>query len=161
MGEAIDVPWAKNETAAKLKGIQPKCVLTMPGRAGTIAALEIVAPKYVKHIGDAQVGKIVGLALFVNEQGEVDSRLFLENTRIVAVAEADCCEGSPFVEESLLVLAQLRDMLAAKNSPIVAKEDDDSRIAFPQRSQADFLAKSVGKNNVCEPLAESFQHHGS
>ena len=161
VGEAIDVPWAKNEGAAELKRIFPEFVLTMPCRARAIAALEIVAPKYVKHISDSQVGKIVSLALFVNEQGEVDSRLFLENTRIVAIAEANCCEGSAFVEKSLLVLAQLRDMLAAKNSSIVAKKNDDCWLAFPQRSEANFLAKSVGKNNVCESLAKSFQYHGS
>jgi hypothetical protein len=82
--------------AAKLKGIQPKFVLTMPGGASAITALEIVAAKYVKHIGDAQVGEFVGLALFIDEQGRVDSRFFPENKRIVAVPKADGCEGSTF-----------------------------------------------------------------
>jgi hypothetical protein len=161
VGEAIDVSWAKNEAAAKLKRIQPKFVLTMPCGASAITALEIVAAKYVKHIGDTQVGEFVGLALFVDEQGEVDSRFFLENARIVAVAKADGCQGSAFVEKGLLVFAQLRDVLTAKNSSIVAEKNDDRRLALPQRSQANSLARSVGKNNVCEPLAESFQHHGS
>jgi hypothetical protein len=161
VGEAIDIPWAKDKAAAQLKGIQPKSVLTMPRGASAITALEIVAAKYVKHIGDAQVGEFVGPALFVDEQGEVDSRFFLENTRVVAVAKADGCEGSTFVEEGLLVFAQLRDVLTAKNSSIVAKKSDDRRLALPQRSQTNFSAKSIGKNDVCEPLAESFQHHGS
>ena len=161
MGEAIDIPWPKDEAAAKLKGIQPKFVLTMPGGASAITALEIVAAKYVKHIGDAQVSEFVGLALFIDEQGKVDSRFFSENARIVAVPKADGCEGSTFVEEGLLVFAQLRDVLTAKNSSIVAKKNDDCRLALPQRSQANFLTKSVGKNYVCEPLAESFQHDGS
>ena len=161
VGEAIDVPWAKDEAAAQLKRIQPQFVLTMPGGASAITALEVVAAKYVKHIGDAQVSEFVGLALFVDEQGEVDSRFFLENTRVVAVAKADGCEGSTFVEEGLLVFAQLRDVLTAKNSSIVAKKNDDRRLALPQRSQANLLAKSVGKNEVSEPLAESLQHDGS
>jgi hypothetical protein len=161
VGEAIDIPWAKDETTAQLKGIQPKFVLTMPGDASAIAALEIVAAKYVKHIGDAQVGEFVSLALLVDKQGKVDSRIFLENTRVVAIAKADGCEGSTFVEEGLLVFAQLRDVLTAKNSSIVAKKNDDCRLVLPQRSQANFLAKSVGKNDVCEPLAESLQHDGS
>ena len=161
MCESIDIPWAKDEAAAQLKGIQPQFVLTMPGGASAIAALEIVAPKYVKYIGDAQVGEFVSLAPFVDEQGEVDSRLFLENTRVVAVAKADGCEGSTFVEEGFLVFAQLRDVLTAKNSSIVAKKNDDRRLAFPQRSQTNFLAKCVGKSNVCESLAEGFQHDGS
>jgi len=59
------------------------------------------------------------------------------------------------------VFAQLRDVLTAKNSSIVAKKNDDRRLALPQRSQANLLAKSVGKNEVSEPLAESLQHDGS
>jgi hypothetical protein len=65
VGEAIDIPWPKDAAAAKLKEIQPKFVLTMPGGASAITALEIVAAKYVKHIGDAQVGEFAGLALFI------------------------------------------------------------------------------------------------
>ena len=134
MGEAIDIPWAKDEAAAELKGIRPNFVLTMSCGASAITALEIVAAKYVEHIGDAQVGEFVRLALFVDEQREVDSCFFLENTRIVAVAKADGCEGSTFVEEGLLVFAQLRDVLTAKNSSIVAKKNDGRRLALPQRS---------------------------
>jgi hypothetical protein len=61
----------------------------------------------------------------------------------------------------LLVFAQLRDVLTAKNSSIVPEKNDHSRLARPQRSQANFCAKSVGKNNLREPLAERFHHDGS
>jgi hypothetical protein len=47
VGEVVDIPRAKNEAAAKLKGVQPKFVLTMACGASAITALEIVAPKYV------------------------------------------------------------------------------------------------------------------
>jgi hypothetical protein len=161
VGEAIRIPWPKDEAAAKLKRIQPKFVLTMPGGASAITALEIVAAKYVKHVGHAMVCDFVGLALFIDEQGKVDSRFFSENTCIVAVPKADGREGSTFVEEGLLVFAQLHDVLTAKNSSIVAKKNDNCRLTLPQRSQSNFLAKSVGKNEACEPLAESFQHDRS
>ena len=158
MGEAIDIPRAEDEAAAKLKWIQPKFVLTMAGGAGATAALEIIAAKNVKHIGVTQVGDGVRLAMFVDEQREVDSRFFPENARIVAVAKADGREGRAFVEEGLLVFAQLRDVLTAKNSSIVAKKNDHSRFVLPQRAQANFLAKGVGENNACKLLAESFPH---
>ena len=148
VGEAIDIPRAEDEAAAKLKWIQPKFVLTMAGGAGAIAALEIIAAKNVKHIGLTQVGNGVRLAMFVDEQREVDSRFFLENAGIVAVAKADGREGGTFVEEDLLVFAQLRDVLTAKNSSIVTKKNDDSRFVLPQRAQANFLAKGVGENDV-------------
>jgi hypothetical protein len=49
-------------------------------------------------------------------------------------------------------------MLAAKNSSIMAEKNDNGGIALPQRSQSNFLPKRVGKNDVCEPLAESSLH---
>lgn len=160
VGEAIDVPWAKDKTPAKLKGIHPQFVLTMPVGPSAATALEIVPAEQVKQIGDPQVCELVGLALFVDEQGEVDPRFFLENACIIAVAKANGCQGSAFVGKGLLVFAQLRDVFAAKDSTIVAKKNDDRGLALPQRSQADFLAKSVRQNDICEPLAESLLHDG-
>jgi hypothetical protein len=49
-------------------------------------------------------------------------------------------------------------VLAAKNSAIVAKENDNGRLALPQRTQTDFLAIGVRENDVCELLAERFLH---
>jgi len=158
VGEAIDIPGAEDEAAAKLKRIQPQFVLTMAGGAGAIAALEIIAAKNVKHIGATQLGDSVRLAMFVDEQREADSRFFPENARIVAVAKADGREGGAFVEEEMLVFAQLRDVLTAKNSSIVAKKNDHGRLVLPQRAQPNFLAKGVGENDVCKLLAESFPH---
>lgn len=161
MGEAIPIPRPKNKAAAKLKRIQPQFVLTMSGGASAIAALEIVPAKQVQHIGYAQVCDFVGLAPFIDQQGKIDFRFFPENTRIVAVPKADGCERSAFLAEGLLVLAQLRDMLSAKNSSIMAEKNDNGGIALPQRPQSNFLPKRVGKNDVCEPLAESSLHDGS
>lgn len=131
VGEAIRVPWRKNKAAAKLKRIRSQFVLVMPGAASAIAALEIVAAKQMQHIGYAQVCDFVGLAPFIDQQGKVDSRFFPENTCIVAVAKADGCKGSAFFAEGLLVFAQLRDMLSAKNSSIVAKKNDNGGSALP------------------------------
>jgi hypothetical protein len=58
------------------------------------------------------------------------------------------------------MFAQLRDMLAAKDSSIVAKKNDDGGLVLPQRTEANFLAIRVGENDVCELLAESFRHVG-
>jgi hypothetical protein len=158
--EAIDIPRAEDETAAKLKWIQPKFVLPMAGGAGAIAALEIIAAKNVQQAGVTQAGDGVRLAMFVHEQRKVDSGLFLENARIVAVAQADSREGSAFVEEDLLVFAQLRDVLTAKNSSIVPKKNDHRRLVLPQRTQANFSAQGVGEHDVGKLSAQSFPHGG-
>ena len=57
MGEAVDISRCEDKAATHLKGIGPKFVLMVAGRAGAIAAHEIVAPKDVKQIGRTQVGE--------------------------------------------------------------------------------------------------------
>jgi hypothetical protein len=132
VGKAIDVRRAKDEAAAKLEGIQSGLMLTMAGGTGAFAAVKIIAAQNVKQVGDAQVGDGISLALFVDQQRKIDAGFFAENTGIVAVAEADGCQGSTFIEKGLLVFAQLRDVLAAKNSSKVAKKNDNRRVAMPQ-----------------------------
>jgi len=131
MGEAIDVAGTKDETAAQLEGIAAEFVLVMAGGAGAFSAFEIVAAGEMKQIGDAEVGDFVGLAILVDEQGKVDRGFLLEDAGVVGIAEADGGEGSAFVEEGLLVIAQLRDVFVAEDSAIVAKKNNDGGIALP------------------------------
>ena len=42
VGEAVDIPRCEDKAAAQRKGIGPKFVLMVAGRAGAIATLEIV-----------------------------------------------------------------------------------------------------------------------
>jgi hypothetical protein len=131
VGEAIDISGGEDEAAAELKGVPAKFVLLMAGRAGALAALEIVATKQVKQIGGTKVSDSVRLTLFIHEQRKCDAGFFAEKAGIVAVAQADGGEGSALVQEGLLVFAQLRDVLAAKNSAVVAKKNDDGGFALP------------------------------
>jgi hypothetical protein len=55
--------------------------------------------------------------------------------------------------EGLLVFAQLRDVLAAEDSAVVAEEDDDGGIRFPERAEADGFAVGVGEDYAGESLA--------
>ena len=132
MGEAIDISGGEDEAAAELEGIPAKFVLLVSGGASALAALEIVAAKEVQQIGGTQISDSIRLAFFIHEQGESDAGFFAEKAGVVAVAEADGGERSAFVQEGLLVFAQLRDVFAAKDSAIVAKKNDDGGLAFPQ-----------------------------
>jgi hypothetical protein len=58
----------------------------------------------------------------------------------------------------LLVFAQLRDVLAAKNSSVVPQKNDHGRLALPQRAQPDFFSIGVGEHQIRKPLAQSFCH---
>jgi hypothetical protein len=158
VGETIDISGGENEAAAELEGILAKFVLLMAGGAGALAALKIVAAKKVKQIAGRQVGDGIRLALFIYEQRKSDAGFFTEKAGVVAVAKADGGERSAPVEKGLLVFAQLRDVLAAKDSAVVAKKNDDGGFALPQRTKADFPVVGVGENDVCKLLTESLPH---
>jgi hypothetical protein len=132
VGEAIDISGGEDEAATELEGILAKLVLLMACRAGALAALKIVAAKKVKQICGRQVGDGICLTLFIHEQRKSDVGFFSEKAGVVAVAQADGGKGSAFVQEGLLVFAQLRDVLAAKDSTVVAKKNDDGGLALPQ-----------------------------
>jgi len=160
VGEAVDVAWAEDEGAAELEGIAAEFVLVMAGGTGAFAAYEIVAAEEMEEVGGFEIGDSVGLAALVDEEGEVDFGFLLEEAGVVGVAEADGGEGGAFFAEGLLVFAQLRDVLAAEDSAVVAKENQDGGIVFPERAEPDLLAESVGEDDGCELLAEGFGHDG-
>jgi hypothetical protein len=158
VGKEIGIPRCENEASAQLKRIQAELVLTVPCSIGALAASGIIAAKNVQQVSGAEAGDFVGAAFLVNQQRKIDSRFPLKNARVVAVAQADGCEASAFPTKRWLVFAQLRDVLAAKDSSVMAKKHQDGSLSLPQRSQADFPAGGVGKNNVEETLAKSFRH---
>jgi hypothetical protein len=135
-------------------------VLVVAGSAGALAAFEIVAAEEMENVGGFEVGDFVGLAVLVNEEGEIDAGFLLEDAGVVGVAEAYGGERGVFFAEGLLVLAQLRDVLAAEDSAVVAKEDDDGGVVFPERAETDLLSEGVGERDIGELLAEGFGHDG-
>ncbi len=58
------------------------------------------------------------------------------------------------------MFAQLRDVLAAEDSAVVAKKDENGGTVFPEGAEADLLAKGVWENDIREFLAEGFRHDG-
>jgi len=45
------------------------------------------------------------------------------------------------------MLAQLRDVLAAEHSPVVAQEDDDGRLRLPQRAEPNGTLVGIWEND--------------
>jgi hypothetical protein len=160
MGEAVEVAGAEDESTAQLEGIASEFMLAVAGSAGALAALEIVAAEEVENVGGFQVGEFVGLALLVDEEGEVDFGFFLEEAGVAGVAEANSGETCVFGAEGLLVFAQLRDVFAAEDSAVMAKKDEDGRICFPKRAEANAFAEGIGERDIGELLAEGFGHDG-
>jgi hypothetical protein len=158
VGEAVDVAGAEDEGAAELEGIAAEFVLVVAGGFGAIAAFEIVTAEKVEKVGFAEVGEFVGLGVLVDEEGEIDAGFLLEEAGVVLIAQTYGGEGGSLFAEGLLVFAQLRDVLAAKDSAVVAEEYEDRGVVFPERAEADGVAEGVGERDAGEPVAEGVRH---
>ena len=64
------------------------------------------------------------LPLGINQKWERDSSLIAKDLGVLCVAQADGGQPRAFIAECLFVVAQLRDVLAAEDSSVVAKEGD-------------------------------------
>jgi hypothetical protein len=108
----------------------------------------------------AQANSFVGLALVVDEKRELDAGFIAEEFRVAGIAQSNNSNVCAFLFEFFFKCAQLRDMLAAKNSPIVAQKDQDGWSALPQRAQARRLAFGIGQRNSGKLAAIGLGHAG-
>jgi hypothetical protein len=141
----VHIARPKHKAAAKLKGILPQLMLLVSSRARPVARCFVVAPQQVQKVRVAQSGGAVGLPLRVDQQRKRNACILPEQARVICVAQSDGCQVGAALAKSLLMFAQLRDVLAAENSTIVAQEDHHRRLPLPQRSQPDLAAIRVGQ----------------
>lgn len=132
MGKTVDIAGPKNEARTELEGIFAELVLAKTGGIGTLARNSIVTTQQVKQIRAFQFGGAVCGAFHINEKRKCDASLFTECARIVKIAHPNRRKISPARLDFTLMLAQLRDVLAAKHSAVVAQEYDDGRLRLPQ-----------------------------
>lgn len=156
MCESVQIPRAKDKAPAKLKRIFSHFALTVTGRAGTFAALEIIFAQNVQQIRDTEVSYLICLPLLVNQQRKIDPGFLLKNARVVAVSETYRRNCHTLIQEFCFVRAQLRDVLPAEYSPIVPQKNDHCRIVRPQGAHSNFFARYIGKNNVGKAFAKWF-----
>ena len=126
--------------------------------AGAIPGFGIFALEEVKNIRVFETGGFVGEAFFVDEEGKIDGGVFAKHAGVVAVAEADGGEGRAFLLELGLVFAQLRDVLPAEDSTVVAEEHDHGGMLFPQRAEAHGVAVGIGEGDARKHVAEGIGH---
>jgi hypothetical protein len=122
MGEAIGVTRSEDETASQLEGVSPESeiVLRVPGGFGAGASLGIVAPQQVQQVCALEFHGRIGLALFVDKQWKRDPRFFAKSACVDAIPKPYRRQVRSAVAEGLFVRAQLRDVLAAKDSTVMA-----------------------------------------
>jgi len=139
----VFVAGSKHKAAAELQRILSQAVLLVSGGLGATAGLHVVSAQQVEQGSVAQADSFVRHTLVVDQEREVDAGFFAEEPCIAHVAQPDYRQMCAFAMELCFELAQLRDMLAAEDSTVVAKKDQDGRAAFPQRTKARGIAVSV------------------
>ena len=147
MGENVKIAGGKDETGTQLEGILAQSVLTVAGGHSLLAGGGVVPPEEVEEVRLPQVRDLVGEAFFVDQQGEGDLRLLAEEPGVVGVPKTDCGEGCPGFLNLQLMIAQLRDMLAAEDSSIVTQEDEHRGSFFPQGPEANCVAVWIREFN--------------
>ena len=106
-------------------------MLFVAGSLSAAAGLHVVAAQKVQQGSVAQADSFVGLAFVVDEKRELDAGFVAEEPGIADVTQPDGRNVCAFLFELFFECAQLRDMLAAKNSTVVAQKDQDGWSALP------------------------------
>jgi len=158
----IAIVWREHEAPSQLKGILvviehsnqlPEIVhvLAMAVPPGLPAGGHVIRTKDMERVGYPQSGNAVSKTFFIDEQRKRDAGLLPEEVAIVLVTQPDGGNAGSLMVKFRLVLAQLRDMLAAEDSAIVPQKDHDSRPFGPDRSQPDLIAFRIGQTDACQP----------
>jgi hypothetical protein len=152
MGKAIDIAWTENKTATELKWILADPSLCEARNLCFLAATHVVRTQHMKDVGLLELERGVRFPVFVNEQRETDAGVFNERSSEVDIAESNRREfGAAFLELRLM-LAQLRDVLTAEDSTVMAKEYDYRWIARPERTESNGVAVRIRQRDVGEGL---------
>ena len=82
-----------------------------------------------------QFSRAISFHLRINKQRERDARFFAENPRVAHITKSDRSQVCAARLDFLLVLAQLRDVLAAEHSAVMAQKHDHRRAIRPERAK--------------------------
>jgi hypothetical protein len=131
MSVEIDVAGTENETPTELKRVRAQLMLPVTGCLRARPGFGVVTSKQMQKVRRLQAGGTIREPLFVDQQRKRDSSLFAKQAGVAHIAKTDRREIGALGSELLLMVAQLRNMLAAEDSSVMAKEDDHGRAAFP------------------------------
>lgn len=129
--EPVHIARSKHEAGSQLKGILSQLMLPVAASFRPGTGLCVVRTQKMKKIRRLQFRRFVRFAVGIDEQGKSNAGCVTKFAGVVHVAQANGRQFSPSPREFALVLAQLRDMLAAENSTVVPQEHNDSGTRLP------------------------------
>jgi hypothetical protein len=154
----IDVAGTENETAAELKRIRTQAMLPMAGGRSARPGFRVVTSKKMQEIRRLEAGRAIRQPLRIYQQRKCDSGLLAKEAGVASVAKTDGGEIGTLGPEFIFMVTQLRNMLAAKDSTVMAEEHDNGGTTFPQRAKPDFALVGIGQRNFSERKTERLSH---
>ena len=127
----IDVAGTENETAAELKRIRAQAMLSMASGRRARPGFRVVTSKKMQQVRRLEAGRAIREPIRIHQQRKRDAGLLTKEAGIASVAKTDGGEIGALGAEFFFVVAQLRNMLAAKDSTVMAQEHDNRGTAFP------------------------------
>jgi hypothetical protein len=141
-----------------LEWVLAQFMLAMTTSLRALACRGVVAAQQMENIRGLEPSRIVGLSFGVNQQRELDAGFFAKGSSVDRIAQADSRELCASLIEIGCVFAQLRDMLTAEDSSVMAQENDDGGRGDPERSELDGPAVRIGQRDRSEAFAEGARH---
>jgi hypothetical protein len=141
---AVLIARPENKRAAELERVSSQLVLAMTGLTRPLACGRVIAANEMQQVRRAQPRGAIRLAVCVDQQRKGDPGLIAEGARVVYVAETDRGEACALCLDLLLMLAQLRDVLAAEQSSVVTQKRYYRGSVGPERAEPDLIAVTIG-----------------
>ena len=158
--EQIFVAGGKHKAASKLQWIFSQAMLFVSCGLCPFAGRQIVFAQQVKEGGLTQPDSLIGFAFVIDEKRELDSGFLAEELGVAGIAQSNRGKACASFFELGFKFAQLRDVLAAKDSTVMPKKDHYGRPRLPQRSETSRLAVDVRECYSSQLAAERFAHAG-
>jgi len=133
-------------------------MLFVSGGLRAAARPHVVSTQQMEQGSVAQPNSFVGLAFVIDQKRELDAGFFSEEFGVARVAQSHGGEMRALLLELFFECAQLRDMLSAEDSTVVAKEDQHRRATLPQRPEARGISVDVWERDSGQLAAERFRH---
>ncbi len=114
----------------------------------------------MKKVRVAQAGGAIGETVFIDEEGKMDAGIVAEHAGVIRVGQADGGKIRASRLNLVFVFAQLRDVLTAEDSTVMAQKHDYGGLLFPQRAEADLEAIGVGQDDGRQRLAQGHRFYG-
>jgi hypothetical protein len=130
--EEVFISGGKDKAAAELHRIFSQAMLLVSGGLSPASGLHVVSTQQVEQGSVPQANSFVGLAFVIDQKRELDTGFFAKEFGVARVAQSNGGQVGALPLELFFEFAQLRDMLSAEDSTVVAKEYQHGWSALPQ-----------------------------